>query len=303
MRSDRRRGGGWRLLTLGWALLFCLAMGWHVHNQILIKESAERLIDGVDQEEEKILALLEGAFSVDATNIKGVAWSSLAHLHGERWFWARFYRLWPINLISPAVVLEHRLAFRGPCGAKSKLMVSLLHASGFQARLTRLNAVDHTPLHSVVEVWFEGRWIALDVAYGMAFRDRSGRLIGAEAMAFKQDLLAWNAAQLRKNTGRWYPSDLFVYENVSAMPLFYLLLKGGEALGVTHRTEAPQFREVLSNWIPEGVLAYDPGFPFFYENPDWIFLFLIMFCLAISGWRWRVAVREGGKESSSCLQT
>ncbi len=139
--------------------------------------------------------------------------------------WVRFY-YW-INPMhpGPSDVLRWGSDYRGGCGSHTRVVVSMLQASGIQCRPLFLLDESGKSIHTVVQADIDGRWAIADALFGVVFRRDDGTLATAEDLAADSALyhrqVAW---------GRGYPTD-YTYERRSIMnwgkvPVVLPALKG-----------------------------------------------------------------------------
>ena len=98
---------------------------------------------------------------------------------------------WPVRLYyqynplhpSAAEVLRYGCDYRGPCGSSTRVVVTLLQASGVPSRSLFLFGPDNRHDHTVVEARVDGRWVVVDPAFGVVMHRRDGVLATAADLA------------------------------------------------------------------------------------------------------------------------
>jgi len=240
--------------------------------RLQVRERAVRIIGDREGDKAKVLALLEFCAKINTLSVKIYPLHDINTLPFRRRSFALFHRLLPINLIPPATVLNHHLSYTGPCGAKSKLLVAVLKAVGYTARLQGLNGEDWNPYHSVVEVQLNGKWVPLDPTYNLYFTDRDGSLVSTDHLAADHQLFMENVENWEKATGGTYNRN-YTYTNASAMSVFYVIHRLLQAAGLVSNEDAPVLYGKLTAILPPQLVEHDLGVPFFYTDPALLFIF------------------------------
>ena len=121
-----------------------------------------------------------------------------------------YYLLNPMHP-GPSDVLRWGSDYRGGCGSHTRVVVSMLQASGVQSRPLFLLDGSGTARHTVVQARVDGRWVVADSYYGIIYRRRDGQLATAPEIAADP---AWYREQTQK--ARNYPAS-YDYGRVSIM--------------------------------------------------------------------------------------
>ena len=233
---------------------------------------AERVLPDGGSDRERVLAALAFSSGIETVDVRLADPATLDTLDDGARRRALLYRRLPLNLIPPGVVLRDHLSYSGPCGAKSKLLIALLDAADYEARLNGLNMDDFTPQHSIVEVRLDGVWIPLDPTFGLRFEDADGELASTAEVAADRELFLANVERYERDSGRSYPEERYVYTNVSAMSVFYVVFTVMRKTGLVELEDAGELYVSLDRFLPASWLRLDLGAPFVYERPELLFL-------------------------------
>lgn len=161
------RGSGSRttfavvLLCVAVALLAVAALRWaegEWEDRIFRSLAAAHTQTGMDESERAIALLHLSHQLVDSANR---AWGAERPTPGG-------FPLGP--------PLHRKLIEGGACGDFSSVLARLLHFSGLEARIAHMRVGDVWGGHIVVTARVDGRWVALDPLFDLAFRDGAGRL-------------------------------------------------------------------------------------------------------------------------------
>lgn len=252
----------------------------HYQAKARIKNIAAHVTRDSTMDKTRVIDLLQFASGIEVIHVKTISESELSQLRGMKWFWARFYRMLPVNLIPADIVLNYKLAYRGPCGARSKLLLPLLQSLGYDARLQELHENNFTPRHSIVEIRLNKEWVPLDPTYNLYFEHEDGSLAPTSSVAMDNDLFQNAINGIDENIHGVYPKEKYVYTNVSSMTVFYVAYRALYVLGFVNEEDAPILNEKMTRLIPTQIVNYDLGFPFFYEHPELLFPLSVCFIAA-----------------------
>ncbi len=198
-------------LTFLYSAVFFLALIlWNIfslrRDNIHINQCASKIVSLSTTDAETAFLMLR--FVTDlTTSAVGLA-GFYENLTKHGWTGA-FYGALPFNLIPPSVVLRHGIAYTGPCGAKSKLLLALLRAAGIKARELNLIGEDGVPYHTLVEATIKGTDTPLDPTFGLHFADAKGQFIRTMEIKYNYDSYRDYIAK-RFPT---YPLDRYTYAN------------------------------------------------------------------------------------------
>lgn len=184
-----------------------------VYCQNLMTATARRLVEGKQGDKAKILSCLDFVSDLDTAGIANKRRAIRGTL--ARKLWASFYSIPPVNLIPPDIVLNHHLAFRGPCGSKSKLLVALLRPLGYPCWLLNLKS------HTLVEVRVGNVTTPLDPTYNLYFTTREGGFVDTATVAANPDMLVKANETLKIK----YPTDdpSYSYNSIWRLNMFFYL--------------------------------------------------------------------------------
>lgn len=161
-----------------------------------VSSVAGEVVSGRVSDPEKAVALMEFVWGLEYTEIKTIDYSDYLNMGFGKLFWTVFYSIPPKNIIPPDVVLDYGLVYSGPCGAKSKLLCSMLKSQGMPCRLVNLK--DHT----LVEAEVDGVWTLLDPTFDVYFTNPDGTLAPSEKVFDNPEFIEESATR----TGREYPN-------------------------------------------------------------------------------------------------
>jgi len=223
---------------------------------------------------DEVLSLLSFVSAIETYDVKGRPVAELSR--NKRW-WAYIYKALPINLIPSDIVLAYHFSYTGPCGAKSRLLASMLRSAGYKARLNGLFKDDNTPLHTIVEVWLRSKWIPLDPTFGLYFENWAGDLASTEEISEDFTLYISNIENYERKEGNDYPEDEYVYTNVSSVTVFYSIITLMKVFGLLESIDnIPDLYEELASVFPEAWINFDLGSPYIYDEP---YLLFFLFCI------------------------
>jgi hypothetical protein len=132
---------------------------------------------------------------------------------------------------TPRLVAEHpdQLALRDPqttlnykqllemCGTATNAFLNLVRSSGVSARRLLLLAQDGKVKHVVSEVLIEDRWIVVDPAYRVVFRDAQGHRLTRKDL--QNPVVFAEATRTIPNYPKEYTYEAFVHVRLARLPL------------------------------------------------------------------------------------
>lgn len=251
---------------------------YHQDNQLFGEVAREFRADGLS-DEEYVLTLLDYVANFEVYSI------AAGELPPEPGFNYSLYSTIPVNLIPPQVVLQDRLAYRGPCGARSRLLAALLNATGFEAHTIGLYDDDFRGVHTVIEVELEQGWVPVDATYGIAFFDDRGHLLTTEEVSANEAVFQEAIAQYPD-----YP-EAYRYDHAQGFTPFYVMFTAGRVFGLWGWADSEATYDNLVNLFGQDFIDTDFGTPVFFDRPK---LFLVygpvaplLILLVWEWWAWR----------------
>lgn len=264
---EPRSSTPWRraasLAALVCVTLGCVATARWVASLGRIEAAANALVSEGMDDRDRVLALLTSVSRRSVVRLRPPDEGALSAMSAADRGLARFYAGLPFNLVPAVDVLERGFVYSGPCGAKSRLLVAMLRSQGYAARVTGLSRPDFTPLHTIVEVRLQDGWVPLDPTYGVHFENEDGTLATTPEVTASREIFRLGIASAPS-----YPQDLYTYDNVSSLSVFYVVQRVLRALGLATNEGAPRLHARLSAVLPQRVLEYDLGVPAPYEQPE-----------------------------------
>lgn len=161
----------------------------------------------------------------------------------------------PFNLIPAADVLDYGFAYGGPCGAKSRLRRSVDQPQhgGFRATPHRRRGLTN---------WTTAGARSIPHTASL-FRDASGSLAPTSVVASEPEVFQRGAGRDES-----YPLATYTYVNVSRLTVFYVLQRRLRSAGLASGSDVSGLYAELDRVLPSGVLEYDIGVPYLYEEPE-----------------------------------
>ncbi len=209
---------GFSILLFMLGMLFLAASlyfsGRLVYSMSTIDKLSKQLTASISTDKEKILTCLKYVANIKTTCIANRDFGKSKMGDPFKKIWAAFYSLPPANLIPPDIVLNYKLAYKGPCGAKSKLLIAILKSLNYEC--WQLNQRDH----SLVELNVNGILTPIDPTYNLYFTD-NGNFLKTETVTGNKSILVSNIQKLNIE----YPVNNkgYLYDDLKRIKLFFYL--------------------------------------------------------------------------------
>lgn len=224
-------------------------------NYLFAETSDSLLVEGMSQKEE-VLSLLTYVYEMEYYEI------SNGQRPPEKTFNYHLYSTIPVNLIPPKVALKENLVYRGPCGSKSRLLVALLEATGYDARLRALYGAGYQSLHTIVEVKLTQGWSPLDPTTGAYFLLENGALATTQQVSENEELFQHNIAKFPG-----YP-QLYRYDRVMSFTPFYIIFTGGRVAGLWEFEDSGEVHRDMASIFSAKIIDFQMGTPLLFERPE-----------------------------------
>ena len=124
-----------------------------------------------------------------------------------------------------AISLKHRLlpsgrdalmSGQGACGDFSWVLAELLQTAGYRSRILQLGCGQDRSCHTVVEAWYQGKWILLDPVQNTVFHTSAGM---PASLAEIRTNLPYYRAQTKVDFYQSNPLNQLMYTNWQKDPL------------------------------------------------------------------------------------
>lgn len=97
--------------------------------------------------------------------------------------------------IGPKTALDHGAHHTGSCGSSSRVLMGLLSAFDIESRFIILLDRNLQSRHTLLEVFYQGTWGAVDPLYNIVYRDNNGRPASLSDLREQPVLFLANATQ------------------------------------------------------------------------------------------------------------
>ena len=197
------------------AMLFC-AMMMHHENRLLDSIIGKTISQGMS-EQQKALALLNATHEILKPRHELFSGES-QHSIREQFFGSTDV---------------HLMSAKGACGSYAGVLTQLLKRTGIDARLAQMKCGDDWGCHINLEAKVNGKYVALDPLYNIAFEKKDGELA-----SFKEVGSDWEyfKTQTPKNYYQAYQYEDVRYTNWQKIPVLMPLIK--KVLDVVMGTKA-----------------------------------------------------------------